>query len=393
MSSREVNNHVHTVYSFSPYTPEEAVIQAKKADLSAVGIMDHDSVAGILEMIEAGKKHQMPVTCGFEMRVNFSDTPFENRLINAPGMPNIAYIALHGVRASVIGECEDFLRQTSIEREKRNIKMIERANSLLAPFSIRHIDYFTDVKTLSKAAIGGSVTERHLLLAICNATIEKFGHGEKLPKFLTKELGLEIANKVYDYLLDIDNPHYIYDLLGVLKTDFLDSIFIQPNEKECINVKKLPDFADKTGAVLTYAYLGDVKESPTGDKKAEKFEDEYLEEFINYIKQIGFHGVTYMPPRNTSEQLNYISQIARKNELMEISGVDINSSRQVFNCKEILQPQFEHLLTATWALIGHESVTIDEGLFSSYAIHKYPSLADRIEYFANSGKRSIIFND
>jgi len=389
MSSREVNNHVHTVYSFSPYTPEEAVIQAKKADLSAVGIMDHDSVAGILEMVDAGKKYRMPVTCGFELRVNFSGTPFENRLINAPGMPNIAYIALHGVRTSVINECEDFLRPISLEREKRNIKIIERANSLLAPYNICHIDYFIDVKPLSMASVGGSVTERHLLLAVCNALIKKFGRGEKLLKFLTKELQLEITKKVSDYLLDADNPHYIYDLLGALKTDFLDSIFVQPNENECINVKELPCFAEKIGAVLAYAYLGDVEESPTGDKKAEKFEDEYLEEFIKYIKQIGFHGVTYMPPRNTQEQLNYISQIARKNELMEISGVDINSSRQVFNCKEILQPQFEHLLTATWGLIGHESVAIDKGLFSTYAKTKYPSLTDRIEYFADLGKRSI----
>jgi hypothetical protein len=36
-------------------------------------------------------------------------------------------------------------------------------------------------------------------------------------------------------LSDPDNPHYLYDLLGVLKTGFLPGIFIQPDEKECIS--------------------------------------------------------------------------------------------------------------------------------------------------------------
>jgi len=386
MNNCEVNNHVHTVYSFSPYTPTDAISKAKEAHLSAVGIMDHDSVAGIKEMLSAGEKYDMPVTCGFEIRVNFSDTPFENRLINAPGMPNIAYIALHGVRESALDECNAFLHPISIEREKRNIEMTERANSLLTPFGIKYIDYFKDVKSLSMADCGGSVTERHLLLAISNALIEKNGYGEKLVDFLVNQLHLTIPTKKEGYLLDKDNPHYIYDLLGVLKTDFLDTIFVQPNEKECINVKLLPEFADKIGAILVYAYLGDVDESPTGDKKAEKFEDEYLEEFVKHIKQIGFHGITYMPPRNTKKQLEFISQLAKKNELMEISGVDINSSRQSFNCPEILFPQFAHLLTATWALIGHESVKIDDGLFSENATQKYPSLTERINYFASVGK-------
>ena len=383
----EVNNHVHTVYSFSPYTPTEAAIKAKEAGLSAVGIMDHDSVAGIEEMKHAGEKYDIPVTCGFEMRVNFSETPFENRLINAPGMPNIAYIALHGVRTSALNECKAFLHPISVEREKRNIEMTKRINSLLTPFDVNSIDYFKDVKSLSMANEGGSVTERHLLLAVSNALIQKNGYGKKLIDFSTNQLNLTMPNKIQDYLLDEDNPHYIYDLLGVLKTDFLDAIFVQPNEKECVNVKLLPDFASKIGAVLVYAYLGDVDESPTGDKKAEKFEDEYLEEFIKYIKQIGFNGITYMPPRNTKEQLKFISGLAKENELMEISGVDINSSRQSFNCPEILDPQFKHLLTATWGLIGHESVEIDEGLFSKKTINKYPSLTDRINYFASIGKK------
>ena len=61
-----VNNHIHTTYSFSPYTPTAAVYAAKKAGLSTAGIMDHDSVGGCGEFLEAGKILSMPVTVGFE---------------------------------------------------------------------------------------------------------------------------------------------------------------------------------------------------------------------------------------------------------------------------------------------------------------------------------------
>jgi len=94
-----------------------------------------------------------------------------------------------------------------------------------------------------------------------------------------------------------------------------------------------------------------VTDSPTGDKKAEKFEDDFLEELIPELKKIGFKAITYMPPRNTLNQLLRIQSLCKKFELMEISGVDINSPRQFFNCPMILELQFKHLIEATWALI------------------------------------------
>src|SRR5271157_1729526 len=51
---QEVNCHVHTFYSFSPYSPSAAAERAQAAGLAAVGIIDHDSMAGAREMREAG---------------------------------------------------------------------------------------------------------------------------------------------------------------------------------------------------------------------------------------------------------------------------------------------------------------------------------------------------
>ncbi len=45
----EVNNHVHTTYSFSPYEPSAAAYAAWKAGLGIVGSIDHDSIGAARE--------------------------------------------------------------------------------------------------------------------------------------------------------------------------------------------------------------------------------------------------------------------------------------------------------------------------------------------------------
>ena len=50
-----VNNHIHTTYSFSPYSPAKALWKAFNSGLETSGIMDHDSVGGAEEFTEAGR--------------------------------------------------------------------------------------------------------------------------------------------------------------------------------------------------------------------------------------------------------------------------------------------------------------------------------------------------
>jgi hypothetical protein len=179
-------------------------------------------------------------------------------------------------------------------------------------------------------------------------------------------------------------------LLGVFKSAFLDRIFIQPGADECMPVQQAVAFGNAVGAIPVYAYLGDVGESPTGDKKAEKFEDDFLEALIAEVKGLDFKGVTYMPPRNTRAQLTRLSNLCRLHDLFEISGVDINSSRQSFNCPELLDAQYAHLLDATWALFAHERLgnyDLRFGLFDPRNPLATKPLSARVAIYASIGKR------
>ena len=98
-------------------------------------------------------------------------------------------------------------------------------------------------------------------------------------------------------------------------------------DDELPDVREALDIANEIGAISAYAYLGDVGSSVTGDKRAQKFEDDYLDELIPYIKELGFRAVTYMPSRNTRAQLERLRALCEKYELFQISGEDINSPR------------------------------------------------------------------
>ena len=385
----EVNNHVHTTYSFSPYEPSAAAYAAWKAGLGIVGSIDHDSIGAALEMLEAAQNIGIASTVGFELRTSFLDTPLADRKLNNPDSIGIAYMCVHGVPKQHISTVAKFLQPVQKIRNERNKAQVEALQALVGSYGF-DLDFERDVLPLSRADQGGSVTERHILYAMANQSIAMFGKGEKLVHFLKKDLGLTLAGKVQDWLLDKDNPHYAYDLLGVYKSTFLPRFFIQPSKEECLDVREVVSFANSIGAIAAYAYLGDVAESVTGDKKAEKFEDEFLEELLDLLVDIGFPAVTYMPPRNTKEQMLRLQKLARERNLMEISGVDINSSRQSMNCPELLEPTARHLVDAAWALVAHEKLaSCDDklGLFHPENPMAGSSLEEKLKHYAALGRK------
>jgi hypothetical protein len=125
--SQEVNNHVHTTYSFSPYSPAASVWFARKAGLKAVGSMDHDSIGAARETLEAGKILGTATTVGFELRVNFTGTALEGRKMNNPDSANIVYMTVHGVPESKIGDVEEFLKPLQAKRNQRNREQTARS--------------------------------------------------------------------------------------------------------------------------------------------------------------------------------------------------------------------------------------------------------------------------
>ena len=390
VQGNDVNNHIHTTYSFSPYSPAAAVWFAREAGLCTCGLMDHDSIGGAEEFLAATDIVKLGATIGIECRVSFANTPFAGRRINNPDQNSVAYMAMHGVPHDKTEEVNAFFAPYRAHRNERNRKMVAAVNGLMGQYGIE-MDFERDVLPLSNAAMGGSVTERHLSSALAYKMLEKIGAGAKLVDFIKNTMNLPLSKKIEGYLLDETNPHAMYDLLGWIKSELIAKFYI-PATDECPDVREVLALSERVGAISAYAYLGDVGDSVTGDKRAQKFEDDYLDELVPYLKELGFRAITYMPSRNTMAQLMRLRALCDKYGFFQISGEDINSPRQSFVCEAQRNPAFANLLDATWALIAHEwraTEDASKGLFSEESMAKWSDLNERVKAFAAFGREMM----
>ena len=388
--ARDVNNHIHTTYSFSPYSPTAAVYFARAAGLCTCGLMDHDSIAGAQEFLAAAQAARMGATIGMECRASFADTPFADKKLNNPDQKGVVYMALHGVPHDRAAELNALYAPYRERRNVRNRRMVDAINGMMGKYGVT-IDFDRDVLPLSNFARGGSVTERHLSSALALRMIDVIGRGEALVKFIKDELKLPVSGRIEGYLLDEANPHMMYDLLGWIKSQLISRFYIDATD-ECPDVRELLALSERIGAISAYAYLGDVGDSVTGDKRAQKFEDDFLDELVDYIAGLGFRAITYMPSRNTRAQLQRIRGLCERYGLFQISGEDINQPRQSFVCQAQRDPEFANLYEATWALIAHEWRATDDpanGLFSQRSARKWPDLAARVKAFAEFGQALV----
>ena len=351
MVPQYINNHIHTTYSFSPYSPTAAVYAARMEGLCTAGIIDHDSISGAEEFLEAAKLVDMPVTIGMEARISMDGTRLEGRRTNNPDQVGVSYMTIQSVPHDKIAVLTEFFKPYQTARHARNRKMIERINDMVGV----SLDYDRDVLPLSMAAEYGGVTERHLMYALAIELVKQVGKGQPMIDKLTA-LGMNLSEKQKALLLDTIYPFYEYDVLGMLKGTFVPKIFIDATD-ECPKLADMVKLCRDVDAYLCYAYLGDVGDSVTGDKKAQKFEDDYLDEVFECLKEEGVTAVTYMPTRNTPAQLERLRKLCDDYGMFQISGEDINTPRQSFIIKAMENPMFQNLIDATWKLIEHEKNT------------------------------------
>ena len=382
-----VNNHIHTTYSFSPYSPAMAVYMAWQNGLPTAGIMDHDSVSGAYEFIEAGEIAGIATTVGIECRVDVSRTPLGMRRINNTDQSGVAYTALHGIPHQNIEMVNGYFAPFRCNRNIRNHAMCERISELVKPSGLS-LSFEEDVLPLSMHHEGGGVTERHILYALTKKITALCTTPDEVIEFLSAKLGMCVSDKIKAMLRTAPAEYYEYDILGALKAELVEKFYIDATD-ECPDVRDFIKLAKASQGIATYPYLGDVGDSVTGDKKTQKFEDDYLDFLFDIIGEIGYKAIAFMPTRNTQVQLERVMALSDKCGFFQISGEDINSPRQGFICKSLDNPAFAHLIRAAWALIGHEMAATEDlcdSFVSDETAGRYHGLAERIEHFYEIGK-------
>lgn len=109
----KIDLHIHTIYSDGTFTPQQVVQQAKKLNLVAISITDHDSVRGIEEAMEEGKKLGIEVVPGVEMSTDVGEDEI-----------HILGYYLDWRRKEFLSKL-DFFQQIRIERNEKLLKRLK----------------------------------------------------------------------------------------------------------------------------------------------------------------------------------------------------------------------------------------------------------------------------
>lgn len=142
---RFIDLHMHSTASDGALAPAEVVAKARNAELVAIALTDHDSVAGVAEAVEAGARAGVRVVAGCEFSVS---APWGEVHVLGYFLP--------------VGDdtVESFLDRCRTDRRRRAEVMCDRLRELGVPVTF---------DAVMEQAAGGAVGRPHVARAIVHA--------------------------------------------------------------------------------------------------------------------------------------------------------------------------------------------------------------------------------
>ncbi len=139
-----VDLHTHTTASDGRMTPAMLVRHAKSKGLRAIAITDHDTVDGVSEAVEEGKKLGVEVIPGLEISVDFN-----------PEMHILGYFPKgdFSVMAEILAELRE-------RRELRNPKIIGKLNEMGFRIGMDEVEAYTNGGLVGRPHIAQAMVDR-----------------------------------------------------------------------------------------------------------------------------------------------------------------------------------------------------------------------------------------
>lgn len=147
-----IDLHIHSYYSDGTFSPEALVIQAKKRNLLALALTDHDTIDGLSLFHEAGQKYQLETISGIEFAAQYNR--FRNQEIHIVGLG----FSLDSK------EFVEQMKQITDAREARNEKML---------FALQRLGFAISYDDIKKNAGGNIITRAHFANVLVNKHIVK----------------------------------------------------------------------------------------------------------------------------------------------------------------------------------------------------------------------------
>lgn len=373
-----VNLHAHTFYSYNAYgySPTGFAWRARKAGLAAGGIVDFDTLDGVIEFLGAARAVGLPAVAGIETRV-FVPT-FAARVINSPGEPGIAYhLGMGFVAGPATPAQSEFVARLRRIAADRNRGIVARVNPVLAPVEL---DYRRDVERLTPR---GNATERHLCLAYARMARARFGDGPALAAYWSERLGCDAAK------LDLpEGPK----LQGEIRSKLMKrggAGYVAPDQGAFPTLEEMNRFVAGAGAIPTIAWLDGTTEG-----------EQAMDELMDVGAASGSVALNIIPDRNYTpgredgklRNLREVIARAQARHWPIFVGTEMNSPGNKFvddfDSAELspFVPEFLRGARIAWAHTALQAAG-GMGFVSDWAQRFLPGLRERSDFFAEAGAR------
>jgi len=368
-----VNLHSHTLFSYNAYgySPSKFAWLARKAGLTAAGIVDFDVLDGLEEFLEAGRLLGLKTCVSLESRVFVPE--FATRVINSPGEPGIAYhMGVGFTSARLSGYAAEYLASMRRTAEQRNRELIARVNTFMRPVEL---DYEKDALPLTPK---GNATERHVCEAYERKAAAMFPDRAAREKCWREKLG--------------DCPSESGKLQALIRAKTMKRGgvgYVQPGKGSFPLMAEMNRFVLEAGAIPTLTWLD-------GTSDGEKC----IEELFQVAMASGAAALNIIPDRNYTpgvkdqklQNLRDVVALAEKHHFPIIVGTEMNAPGNKFvdsfETAE-LNPFVPVFLKGAHIAYAHSVLQRQSGFgyLSSWARKTFASVVARNEFFEKLGRK------
>ncbi len=137
--------HLHTIFSDGTYTPQELISESIRSGLSAIAVVDHDTVDGIAPAIKIAKVRNIEVLAGIELTAEYD-----------------------GLEVHILGYLIDYKNKNLIDKlEFLKKNRIERIYKIVD--KLKNMGVMLEAESVFDIARGGTVGRLHAARAMVNA--------------------------------------------------------------------------------------------------------------------------------------------------------------------------------------------------------------------------------
>ncbi|MFT4412432.1 PHP domain-containing protein [Fredinandcohnia humi] len=189
--------HIHTTASDGDYSPTEMVKRASDIGLKTIAITDHDTLDGLEEAFEAGKKYGVVVIPGIEISTKYNEKSVD----------------VLGYHISPTQELLQLLIELRMERETRAYKIIEKFKEIGMPITIEEVLKYSKGDVISRPHIAKAIIEKGYVTSYQAVFDEYLADGKPCSidkKIILPEEGIELIHQAGGIAV-LAHPVYLED--------------------------------------------------------------------------------------------------------------------------------------------------------------------------------------